>query len=464
MVRKVATSYDESRVVTADAGLVDTLLRLPRIGGCTAVYGCRLGDTVSLRDGTAVAYHQLPDWSRFATHGPGWGNSGDLQCSRLAVATKNKVRRMDFGDQFRWYDVPEQAIELADSCHEISRAVKSAMGYTDGCLDVRYNLATDQLAVNFHSEMDKTAAAELIHRLAGSLNRHVETVYGANNPEAPCVKLAAVDTAQLLRLKQATTPWLRNIAEAAHVVPGHLNWLPGGANPLTSMLAGGILGAAGGYGVGTLGEYLLPAEWTRGKLRRTATLLGAGLGAVPGAVIGAANLGVGHAFTDPRIQNHPDDPLARTAATNDVAEQRNTVQKVATFLQRNRLLKQAWGGDQTGLESARDFMTPSFDAGWATQQIWQQPLPPHTQAAMAGLTQGAAAIASRDTGQKTTLITPLDVARMTAGMGSGYMSGLLVGKALGGMFGAPPAVQQRLQQTGMLAGVLANLVPLAFGR
>ena len=52
---------------------------------------------------------------------------------------------------------------------------------------------------------------------------------------------------------------------------------------------------------------------------------------------------------------------------------------------------------------------------------------------------------------------------MAAGMGSGYMSGALVGKALGTMMGMPQERQEQLKSTGLWAGMIANLVPIAFG-
>jgi hypothetical protein len=57
----------------------------------------------------------------------------------------------------------------------------------------------------------------------------------------------------------------------------------------------------------------------------------------------------------------------------------------------------------------------------------------------------------------------MDVGRMAAGMGSGYLSGALVGKALGLMMGMPESTQDKLKNTGMFAGIVANMVPIAFG-
>ena len=64
---------------------------------------------------------------------------------------------------------------------------------------------------------------------------------------------------------------------------------------------------------------------------------------------------------------------------------------------------------------------------------------------------------------QTRFVTPFDVARIAAGMGSGYLSGKLVGKGLGLLMGMPEETQEKLKNTGMFAGIIANLVPMAFG-
>jgi hypothetical protein len=59
-------------------------------------------------------------------------------------------------------------------------------------------------------------------------------------------------------------------------------------------------------------------------------------------------------------------------------------------------------------------------------------------------------------------VSPADIARIALGAGSGYASGVIVGRTLGVLAGLNPQTQQTLQQTGAWAGVLKNVVPLAF--
>jgi len=105
----------------------------------------------------------------------------------------------------------------------------------------------------------------------------------------------------------------------------------------------------------------------------------------------------------------------------------------------------------------------SFDAQDFNRTIWEDQrvasrLEGPTQAAASGLVTGAAHMRG-----SPRLVSPADIGRLTAGMGSGYVAGAVVGKALGALLGMPQQTQDKLKQTGMWAGVVANLVPLAFG-
>jgi hypothetical protein len=107
-----------------------------------------------------------------------------------------------------------------------------------------------------------------------------------------------------------------------------------------------------------------------------------------------------------------------------------------------------------------------IDVGQWNDMIWHDPrlagpLRPPMQAAASGLITGAAALPGKS---NTRFVTPFDMARMAAGMGSGWASGAIVGKVLGMAMGMPQATQERLKNTGVMAGLVANMVPLAFGR
>lgn len=77
---------------------------------------------------------------------------------------------------------------------------------------------------------------------------------------------------------------------------------------LQGMLAGGVLGAGVGYGLGYLGEQLLPEDWHKGRLRKTLGAAGAALGAAPGVARMGINVASGHGMLDDVLSTaYPDD-------------------------------------------------------------------------------------------------------------------------------------------------------------
>ncbi len=239
--------------------------------------------------------------------------------------------------------------------------------------------------------------------------------------------------------------------------------IPSQPRPLVSMLAGGLAGAGLGYGIGALGEGLLPATWNRKKLRRTLGIAGGLAGISPGLAWGLANLLAKRKFNDPHFAEGPrpfshqpwmDYPLEKAPPLEDGTQQAELVDKLFKSAAESAL------ADMTGLSAA-----PVIDVNQWNQMIWQDPrvaipLTPLQQVAASGLVTGASHMPGK---VNTKLVTPWDIARMAAGMGSGYASGMLVGKALGTLVGLPEQAQEKLKTTGTYAGLIANLVPLVFG-
>lgn len=206
-------------------------------------------------------------------------------------------------------------------------------------------------------------------------------------------------------------------------VPG----VPNHPGILHSMLTAGLAGAGLGYGAGALGEQVLPEQWRRGRLRKTLAAAGLVAGVTPAMLIGLGNLANNKPFTELSILQH---------------------EKMSALL------------PGTGWMATPPIPVQEFnDTIWRDPRV-AGPLPLPTQAAASGLVTGAANLPGR---RGARFVSPLDVARMAAGMGSGYLSGALVGKVLGLLTGMPPKTQDRLKTTGLWAGVVANVVPMAFG-
>lgn len=232
--------------------------------------------------------------------------------------------------------------------------------------------------------------------------------------------------------------------------------IPSHPSPLLGSLVGGLAGAGLGYGLGYAGEQFLPRHWRRGPLRNALAVLGGGLGATPGLSMMAMNHAGGKPWNDvsmfsvPATEHGHEDMLNAARGYQQAHPKNNLLMMPAGDM--HHLPKQ---GDFSGASSAFAFDPDAFN-----ELVWSDPhLEPPLQAAASGLVTGAANL----TGKKTRLVTPGDVGRIAAGMGSGYLSGALVGKALGLIVGMPDSTQSKLRNAGMLAGLIQNLVPIAFG-
>jgi len=114
----------------------------------------------------------------------------------------------------------------------------------------------------------------------------------------------------------------------------------------------------------------------------------------------------------------------------------------------------------TGLGPIKPINVNAFN-----QMVWSDPsvagrMPDSIQAAASGLVTGAANLPGRRNSQ---YVTFHDIGRLSAGMGVGYAKGALVGKALGLLTGMPDKLQRPLRQIGLYAGILNEVVPIAYG-
>jgi hypothetical protein len=264
--------------------------------------------------------------------------------------------------------------------------------------------------------------------------------------------------------------WSKAGEEAPGILRRVLNYLPFTSgqsiwpktiDPLLNTLVGGMAGAGIGYGLGVLGEKFLPESWSRHRLRNSLMLLGGGMGASPGLGMLASNwhAGVPLSSTDAFQSGFNPEEARRLKQQSDQQAYRDAWE---TFGRMGG--KQASDDGEylsTGLTSGLGFDPQEFQ-----RSIWQDPrvagpLTLPQQAAASGLVLGAANLPGR---RRSGLVTPVDMARMAAGMGSGYLSGLLVGKTLGALMGLPDSAQETLKNTGMWAGVVREIVPLVFGQ
>lgn len=249
-------------------------------------------------------------------------------------------------------------------------------------------------------------------------------------------------------MKQAKIPVLSHLADIQGWGGDAINRYWGGSRPLSNMLAGGLSGAGLGYGLGWLGEKLLPEEYfEKGKLRRTLGLLGGALGGLPGAYHAYDALSQGRGLKG-LIERWPQPaPDAQREAIDNLMQQTDfdspAVQKSAEW-------------SLAGLAG----FEPTIAKDEFNRVVWSDTLTPrYVQSATSGLLEAA----SQSRGDMP-FISPVDIARIGVGMGSGVASGLIVGKTLGALAGLRPEAQKSLQRVGAWAGILTSVVPMAFGR
>ncbi len=247
-------------------------------------------------------------------------------------------------------------------------------------------------------------------------------------------------------------PWLRVKFAAPLDLLGHASgyrpnfWTKalGGPNTLTASLGSGILGAGLGYGSGWLAEQFLPEDkFEKGKLRNTLGLLGGAAGVGP--AIWAGQRG----WFKPEPQDTPNTQELQKLST--LKEALDFIDDVYNYdTNPNLYEKQAY--DELGFD-------PIIPVDDLNQKIWYDgQTPVNIRAAATGLIGGASTLR-----QQSPLVSPADIAQIAVGMGSGYISGLMVGKTLGALAGLRPEAQKSLQQAGVWAGLMKNIIPIAFG-
>jgi hypothetical protein len=294
-------------------------------------------------------------------------------------------------------------------------------------------------------------------------------------PQAVLLKYAKVkDKVENIWTKEANMRQrLLELLQIVPYTPGQ--GIPNRASPLAGMLVGGMAGAGLGYGLGWAGEKLMPEDREKGRLRKNLALLGAGIGAAIPAGRGIWNMTHGRSFNDMSMYQ-PGYSAAQARQSIDMVNNSKTMPQdtwnQATNLGRatgefiGNSVGQLYGATKESEDTTGLYGAP-FDPEEFNEMLWQDTritnrLPNNYQAAASGLVTGAANLPNKS--GPSSFVTPMDMARMTAGMGTGYMSGLFVGKVLGGLMGLPESTQETLKNTGMYAGLLRSVIPIAFGQ
>ncbi len=293
------------------------------------------------------------------------------------------------------------------------------------------------------TDSDKVASWHIALRQVPGVESLVHGYYAIPSPDEP-----------YLHVKQAidNRSVFGPIASAMQLKHNDFNKYIGGPTPIASAVASGLLGAGLGYGAGWLGEQFLPEKYfEKGRLRRTGAILGGLTGTLPAAWSYMDNLRQGHGPLDAMTHYN-----VKQSRFTDLCERMVKVVGVDNLDLDHKWIKYA-------NEASGDFF-PNIPVDQFGNVIWNdlRGQGGYTPAPVAAATTGILQAASMSQGGAS-FVSPMDIARIGMGMGSGYMSGLMVGKTLGALAGLRPEAQQSLQQAGVWAGLLANVVPMAFG-
>ena len=246
-------------------------------------------------------------------------------------------------------------------------------------------------------------------------------------------------------------------AQALMFKPSRFSDSIGGATPMASMLAGGLLTAGLGYGAGTLAETFAPDMFERNTLRKRLAMAGGLVGAAPGAALGALGMST---WDSPRNPQRDSSSLNAFITPNVYTGQPPNAKVASDYLREiqpdiSPEMKKSADFFNGGGLSMEKIPVDSFN-----RMIVQDPFsPPNMQAATMGIVN-AADHSSGGYG----FISPMDIARVGMGMGAGYMQASIGGRVLGALVGLTPQAQGYLQQAGVIAGALKSVIPGMFGQ
>jgi len=279
-------------------------------------------------------------------------------------------------------------------------------------------------------------------------------------------------------IKIAYSKTLRRLGELLNFFPGkYPGGLPNAPSPLAATLTSGLIGAGLGYGVGWLGERVLPASWQQGRLRRTLALLGGGIASAPGLAWSISNLRRGKGVLDPSPLNvepgtrpdfHPEESPSDFGAPTESLSGVPLSDRFTGATE--RFAKRAF--DTFAAPWAhRDERPPdsiAVNVNQLGQVLWESNAGPRTMAATMGAMYAAGQLP--DPASEPGFVTPHQTGLLGTMMGAaggglkGYAAGWLAGEALGLLTGMPPATQSMLKNTGAIVGVVNAVVPRLFGR
>lgn len=191
----------------------------------------------------------------------------------IPALVKRQAPTMKSANNLSWQDVPEQAVVYANAVRDTyNKVAKALIPGTYAWINPYDNRVVVDKSGDASTCLEKEAIAHDVCQPLDSLS------------EGP--PWIMVKSARDLLMSDVFGP----VAQTLMLKPSKFSNAIGGATPLASMLAGGLLSAGLGYGAGALAETLAPRVFEKGKTRKRLAALGGVLGAIPGAGLGALGM------------------------------------------------------------------------------------------------------------------------------------------------------------------------------
>lgn len=347
-------------------------------------------------------------------------------------------------DAYLWSQVPERIDSLVEKCAAAAWDIRSQAGsiYTRNHVGYYWNPEIEKAAIHIRPVADVTEASWC----KSALDRAV----GADHVQSTL--LSDDDVVDGTWIKVAYSPTLARMGELLNFFPSKdVPWNK--PSPLAAMLTSGLMGAGLGYGLGWAGEKVMPEKMHRaGRTRKSLAVLGALMGASPGALWAIANQKSGLPVNSGELLKNKVDRSSRNRI--DVSDWREKAS--ASFI------KHAF--DPFGHGSGAENVQP-VNINRLGQTLWDVGATPQTAAATMSSVYAAQQLPG---GVGPGYVTPRQTGLLGTMMGAagggakGYATGWAVGKGLGLLTGMPPGTQTVLKRTGAALGIINTLVPRLF--
>jgi len=347
-------------------------------------------------------------------------------------------------DAYLWSQVPERIDSLVEKCAAAAWDIRSNTSniYTRNHVGYYWNPEIEKAAIH----MRPVVAVDEASWCKSALDRSV----GVDHVQSDI--LSDDDVIDGTWIKVAYSPTLVRLGETLNFFPSKdIPWSK--PSPLAAMLTSGLMGAGLGYGLGWAGEKVMPEKMHRpGRTRKSLAIIGALMGASPGALWAMANQKSGLPVNSDELLKN----TANKASKNriDVPDWRE--KSSAAFV------KKAF--DAFGTGAGAENVEP-VNLNRLGQTLWDIGATPQTAAATMSSVYAAQQLPG---GVGPGYVTPRQTGLLGTMMGAagggakGYAAGWGVGKGLGLLTGMPPATQTILKRTGAALGIINTLVPRLF--